>query len=78
MMTGIIREVGMAVDEDLARARAICGIYRRSPMLAALLEPREAMVTRIANLAGVDPEGGILPPDTTGGIDRTPVPWWKS
>jgi hypothetical protein len=39
---------------------------------------REALAERIANLAGVDAEGGILPPDTTGGIDRTPSPWWKS
>jgi hypothetical protein len=40
--------------------------------------PREALSERIANLAGTDLEGGILPPDNSGGIDRSPNPWWKN
>jgi hypothetical protein len=54
--------------------------YRAAELAASepSIEPREAMVARIANLAGVDAEGGILPPDATFEIDRSPLPWWKS
>jgi Flp pilus assembly protein TadB len=45
--------------------------------LRRVQRPRAALSERIANLAGTDLDGGILPPDT-GGIDRTPNHWWKN
>lgn len=38
---------------------------------------RTQQAERLANLAGTDLDGTILPPSTEGGIDRTSKPWWR-
>jgi hypothetical protein len=33
---------------------------------------------RISAMAGLDEEGGVLPPSIDGGIDRRTNPWWRT
>lgn len=39
---------------------------------------RNAEHARISAMAGLDAEGGILPPPPGMSIDRTPSPWWRT
>lgn len=39
---------------------------------------RDEIFRHVSELAGVDEEGGILPPPADLKIDRSPVSWWRS
>lgn len=40
--------------------------------------PRQQDWERVSAMAGLDSEGGILPPPPGAGIDRTPSPFWRN
>lgn len=42
------------------------------------LQSREDIHVTISNLAGLTPEGHVLPPPEGAQIDRTPSPYWKN
>lgn len=46
--------------------------------MRAKRSPRYQIVERIATLSGTDINGAILPPNVEGGINRTPLPFWKT
>lgn len=53
-----------------------CHPALRARLEATIKGPRTAEAERISRYAGLDLSGEILPPDTSGGINRSEMSWW--
>lgn len=70
-------------EEPLDDGRCPCGFDNKdckpfgSDCLYAT-ESRTARLKRISAMAGIAPDGSILPPPAGFSIDRTAKPWWRT